>query len=314
MNGEDLKFLAERSWALEDRTPDRLVDVHARIAAVRRRRVATAVASAAAVLVVLAVGIALATTGTNGARPDPAPTPSPAPGPNAAVSMPAEGTCWAVPAKSMASLDYWVDDSPQVPCEQKHTTETAVVLVLDKPTVEEARNRMDLCDVYVRQYLGVDLDNWIPWGWAALLPSQEQIDDGASWMRCDLWFPTSWDFASARSTTRSGAGLADNPPPDHWVCLNAVPTDSDQPFVPCDKPHAYEATGALTLLGGLTEYPTAGALADAVREQCRPAIPHRFRDVSVTAAWSPESAFTSGNDVLGVCFVYNPDGSPLPSR
>ncbi|WP_243057147.1 septum formation family protein [Nocardioides sp. SR21] len=313
MNGEDLKFLAERSWTLEDRTPERLVDVHHRIAAHRRRRAATALATVAVVLVVLALGIALATTGTTGDIPDPAPTPTPAP--NSAPIKPAEGTCWAVPAKLVVDPDHWVDDSDQVSCDQKHTTQTAAVLVLDEPTIEDAQRRIDPCEGYVLRYVGVSQDSWIPWSWVAFLPSQEEIDDGASWVRCDLVFPTTWEYAGAHATTGSGAGIADNPPTDRWGCFNTLPTDkTDQPYVPCDNPHVYEATGTPTFIDGLTAYPSVSDLETATDEQCLPTVPDKFQGMAITAAWSPRSTFTPGGSVLGACFAYNSDRSPLPAR
>lgn len=67
MNGEDLKFLANRADAVRGRADQRLVEVHARVRLARRRRTASAVAGASVAVLALVIGIAVLTspTGTN---------------------------------------------------------------------------------------------------------------------------------------------------------------------------------------------------------------------------------------------------------
>ncbi len=312
MNGDELRFLAERSWAIEDRTAERLADVHARIAEARRRRVTRTVATVAVVLVVLVTGVALTRAGSD------VPSPAPAPkllSPNPLIHKPAEGTCWDVPSTSVVDQTYWVDDSPQVPCDQEHTTETVAVLVVNETTATAAKERAAMCWDYVRRFVGVDPDSWIPWAAPGFLPSQEQIDEGASWIRCDLAFPTSWLISDVRTTSGSGAGLADEGPVDLWACLDRLPTDTvDEAYVPCDEQHTYEATGTLALLDPDSEYPSVAERAAAVEEQCGPDVPARFRGTELTATWDPESSFVAGDEVAGACFVYNADKTPLPAR
>ena len=242
MNGEDLRFLAERATTLDDRTAVRLEEVHDRITVARRRRTVSALAGAACLVVALVVGIQVVTGGRNNASPDPAPTPSPAP--DLAATRPEPGTCWNVPAELATNEDYWFDDSARVPCTEPHTTETAQVLELSAPTIAEAKqDGGDLCREYVRAYLGIDDQSWIPWASTFYLPSKAEIADGASWLRCDVVFPESWDFENrVRTVSVAAEGLADDPPDDLWACLDQ-PLSVDQPFVPCDRPHAYEATG-----------------------------------------------------------------------
>ena len=71
---------------------------------------------------------------------------------SAPEGSPEQGTCWAVPAHSAVDWEYWVDDSPQVPCSEPHTTETAAVVPLKKPTVAEAKKvAADSCWNLVRR-------------------------------------------------------------------------------------------------------------------------------------------------------------------
>ena len=45
-------------------------------------------------------------------------------------------------------------------------------------------------------------------------PSKEEVDDGASWVRCDAVFPETWEeeWKGARSVTVAAPGLANDPP------------------------------------------------------------------------------------------------------
>ena len=321
MNGEDLRPLAERSWALEDKTPGRLMDVHARIATARRRRRSMiTLLSVASVLVVLALGLVLVNTDPDGNTPDPARTPSPSftpdptVAPDAAVHRPAEGTCWAVPPDLAGYGRHWHDDSPQVPCGQEHTTETVAVLALTEPTAVEAEKRaVDMCWNYVRLYVGIDQRSWIPWAMTAFLPTEEQIADGASWVRCDAMFPDGANWDHARAVTGSAAGLADDPPPEYWACFDGRPDyQTEPPPVPCDGPHAYEQTGRLALLSGLDEYPTKQQ-REIAAVQCEAGIPPRLQSYPVYIAWDSPDDFEPNGDVAGVCFVHGPGGS-LPAR
>ena len=131
--------------------------------------------------------------------------------------------------------------------------------------------------------------NWVPWTFVGYLPSKEEVAAGASWLRCDAAFPETWAFDSARTTTVAAHGLAYDHPQDFWACLDQPPTKSEQPFVSCDQPHAYEQTGTLAILNGITQYPSAAELAAEARKQCRLGVPPGYRNVSVTAVWDPRS-------------------------
>ena len=61
MNGEDLKFLANRAETVRGRPDERLAEVHARIRSTRRRRAAEAAAATSAAVLALVIGIAVLT-------------------------------------------------------------------------------------------------------------------------------------------------------------------------------------------------------------------------------------------------------------
>ena len=208
-----------------------------------------------------------------------------------AGAAPDLGTCWRVPVDVNGDVhpSDWFDDSPKVPCTDPHTTETTHVLRLSKPTIAEVKRRFGECWDHVRVYLGVDPASWIPWGYAAFLPSREQIAHGASWMRCDAIFPATWDFARLRTIRDPAAGIANHPPTYLWACLGEDPKQAKQQFVPCDRRHQYEETGTLATLDNLKQYPSARELASAARQQCSYVYRGPDAHVALTAAWDPPS-------------------------
>ena len=214
----------------------------------------------------------------------------------------------------MTDLDYWFDDSPQVPCTSPHTTETVTTYSLAEPTIDEAERLAHYCWDDVRVYLGIDEDSWVPWGVAAYLPSKEEVADGPGWMRCDVFFPTTTHNSGARTTTVSAKGIADAPPADFWGCTDKPPAKGDQRFVSCDRPHNYEQTGALATLDGIIGYPSAAERATEAQRQCPDGVPAGYDDVTVDAAWDPRSTHVAGTGLAGWCFMFYPDGRPLPAR
>ena len=231
-------------------------------------------------------------------------------GDSADHAAPDDGTCWTVPVDDAVDPDYWIDDSSKVSCTEPHTTETVSVQRLTNPTVAEAKEMAGRCRDEVIAYLGVSPDHWVHWGVRGFLPSRQEIADGASWVRCDAVFPA-WDYGSVRSTTGSAAGIALDPPPDLWTCLDERPSKPEQPFVPCDQPHRYEQTGTLATLTHLDQYPPPAELEATAQRQCVLGVPEAGEDVGFTARWDPRSALRDGIRIDGACFMFDKAGRPL---
>jgi hypothetical protein len=163
-------------------------------------------------------------------------------------------------------------------------------------------------------YLGIDEDSWIPWAFVAYLPSEEEVADGAGWMRCDTFFPTTTLTSSARTTDVSAKGIADDPPADFLACTDENPVKGDHAFVTCERPHTYEQTGTVAIVEGITEYPSPTERATEAQRQCRDGVPVGYGGVTVDAAWEPRSTYVEGTSLIGVCFMFYPDGRALPAR
>jgi hypothetical protein len=233
---------------------------------------------------------------------------------SASAVKPTAGTCWRVPPASTTDPDYWFDGSPQVPCTKPHTTESAAAITLTEPTIAEAQNRAGECFEHVRVYVGVDPSSWVPWHIFGFLPSKKEIADGASWLRCDVAFPAVWGSTRARTVAVAAEGLALKPPADFWACLDKPPTRQEQPFVSCQRPHAYEETGTLALLEDLQRYPSSATLRAEGRRQCRAGVPPGHPQVAVVASWDPPAALQGSSVLAGPCFMFDPKGQSLPPR
>lgn len=231
-----------------------------------------------------------------------------------AVPEPERGTCWSVPVASILADDYWFDDSAQVPCTEPHTTETAVVLDLEEATVEGAKERMDECWNHVRTFLGIDPRSYVPWGWTVLLPSEDEVAAGATWLRCEAIFPATTEFSRLRTTSGSAAGVADNPPASFWGCVDQPPAGGDQPFVPCGRPHRYEQTGKLAVISEITEYPAEEDLVAEAQAQCPESVPAGYGEVLVDAVWDDPATLEAGTSITGTCYMHRADGELLPVR
>ena len=178
-----------------------------------------------------------------------------------------------MPPATAADQDYWFDDSPQVPCNERHTLETVAVYPLASATPELALEQEAACDQEGRLFIGINRKTWVPWRPLLFLPSQDQVADGAfvgplrrGVRRPDLRYPSGLVHrvggGGGSAAPRGGVGL---PGP-------ALPAaDPPRFFVPCDKPHAYEATGHLLILEDLDSYPTPRELR-VEGEDCQVAL------------------------------------------
>ena len=258
-----------------------------------------------------------AATPSEQAAPESPPTPPDEDPATSTPAVPELGDCWDVPPDKAFSRGYWHDASPRVSCSASHTTETVSVYPLERPTREKAELLAAGCHSDALRHLGVDTQHWLPWALVMYLPSREQVEAGASWLRCDVAFPADYPGTRPRRHTNASVEAAATGDNALWGCLDLDPRrPADQPLVPCSEPHRYESTGTLVTLEGLTAYPTRQALSRAAR-QCRDDLPasQRDADVRVTARWDPEAWFDPvRGEVYGGCWFGRADGEMLAPR
>ena len=274
---------------------------------------------AAALTAVLAIALGGCSDGDSDKQADPS-TGSSAANPTASesnadaglVGAPEIGTCWQVPPAKAGDEEYWFDGSPQVPCTERHTTQTVAVYSLDEPTpklvMEEGGHA---CGAEARTFIGTA--DWVPWRSLYFLPSRDQVASGASWVRCDVSFAA--QTAGARPVWRRGSAeeVVLRRPEEVWGCLDKFPQQPTrpQPFVPCDKPHTYEATGHELLLEDFDTYPSPRQLRAAAAE-CQ--FDHRnpdYKGLTGRALWRPPNEVFDGY-LFGSCWASRPDGQDVP--
>ena len=268
---------------------------------------------------VVALGACSDGDSTDEAGPDPSSS-SPATDPTAEefatdaqlVDAPAIGTCWRMPPAKAADKDYWFDDSPQVPCTERHTLETVAVYPLASPAPELALEHEAACDQEGRLFIGINRKTWVPWRPLLFLPSQDQIADGALWVRCDVAFAAQTSGIRPAWFTGSAEEVGLRHPEEVWGCLDRPFPRPTPPrfFVPCDKPHAYEATGHLLILEDLDSYPTPRELRIEGKD-CQVALRNAdYEGLAVRVLWRPPA--DTEDTLLGSCWVHRPDGQDLP--
>ena len=288
----------------------------------RRHFAGGGVLQAAALTVVFAIALGACSGGDPDDDADPgSSTSSPAADPTASepetdarlTGAPVAGTCWRMPPATAEDEKHWFDDSPQVPCTQRHTLQTVAVYPVDKATPKAALEQDAVCDQDARLYIGTSSKNWVPWHYYLYLPSRDQVADGASWVRCDVaWAALSSGFRPTLATG-SAEEMALRHPEEVWGCLDVFPQPTQpRPYAPCDKPHAYEATGHLLFLEDLDGYPTPRELRSAAAD-CRVALRNPdYEGLALRALWRPPDEMWGPDRLTGTCWVRRPDGQDLP--
>ena len=279
--------------------------------------------------VAAAAMLAAACSSSSDPTAEPSPSSAPTSSTTATAAMrgaPQVGTCWNVPPGDF-TRGHRFNDSPAVACTKPHTTETVFVHGLTEPTVRKVKEYQDACAQSASDYAGEPQeDYWIPVSALAWLPSKKQVAAGASWIRCDIGFPREWgsdilggkfDGTYEQTVRTFPAKDAVTKHPDAVLaCLQQDPQILDQWLVSCGKPHTYEETGQFAQLLSLDSYPPTSKLQRA-SAQCRDSLPSKEQTPAfgVTAGWQPPDAFHGHIDhLVGVCFVYRQDGTPLPPR
>jgi hypothetical protein len=281
----------------------------------------------AAIAVTAMLTAACSSSSESTTEPDPSSAPTSTAAEAAAMrGAPKIGTCWNKPPESFTPSAGYFNDSPAVACTKPHTTETVFVQELTEPTVQAAKEWEDQCGREATEYIGsIKKSYWVPVSGIIWLPPKEQVAAGASWVRCDVGFPRDWADVLPEAfdgnweqtvRTFSAKDAVIEHPNDVLACLQRDPQIFNQWLVSCSKPHLYEETGQFAKLEALDSYPPPNQLQHAAA-QCRDGLPAQQQTPAfgITAGWQPPDAFPGYiTELVGVCFVYRQDGTPLPPR
>jgi hypothetical protein len=221
---------------------------------------------------------ALALTGCGGSAggsadesPEPAASSS-----STAPERPQVGDCHRLSARELLGS---ADTKPAVECQDEHTTETAYVgtfkaAVLSDPqtlTGDKANRRAaQTCRKEAASYLGTDRGRQLLTRVEVLwfVPTPEQVDAGADWLRCDVVVLERDDRLMPLPRSMKGALRQERGFDRYGLCGTARPGTKDFRRVVCGEEHSWRAISTIGIDGG-KRYPGAGAVRAQGEEECQ---------------------------------------------
>jgi hypothetical protein len=209
------------------------------------------------------------------------------PAPQVVAAAPEARNCWQDSTPGSGSP---LDETEIVACTEPHNAETIVANdgvfapEMAYPTLRDlgsdATNRqllVDICNPFlVDGYLGMDVQTELPsYGLyvtaAPRLPSSEQWDAGARWIRCDLVYGMQ---SGAPAPGLMAGGLTGPQSAAYHLCFTG--TSDDYTPVGCDQPHAAEALGQPYQLDLLAPWPGDAAARQELRKSCGEWLPYQL--------------------------------------
>jgi len=199
------------------------------------------------------------------------PTPTPTPDP-----PPKNGACRRVSVKGLRTI---VNDDATVPCKRKHTTVTFAVEKLPASAsrgalsaaderVENAANRF--CEKRFDHYVGGNradrrLSMLTP---TYFLPSSEQWNIGARWVRCDIYAYETPSALADLPPNLKNALTRDKIAEDFNRCSPVSPSAPSFRHVACSQPHDWRAVAIQTVGKPKERYPGHNTVQDRAQRLC----------------------------------------------
>jgi hypothetical protein len=247
-------------------------------------------------------------TGPASGRPPSAPpsvTPSPDPPPE-------EDVCRRVTVKELRTI---VNEEPGVGCRSRHTVITFHVGRLPRKAVSAARSSGDervenaadrVCRKRFRGYVGGDLGDLrlsmlTP---TYFLPSAEQFELGARWLRCDVFAYATPDRLATLPRTLEDA-MEREAGENLGRCSPVSPSHPKFHHVICRREHRWRAVSTMNVGGENENYPGSATVQDRARNHCEAQV----RDyIGTEESFSygfevPRRKAWAGGDRKGLCWA-----------
>lgn len=170
------------------------------------------------------------------------------------------------------------DTEPAVNCSEKHTSETVHVGTFEPAKKGEAgaltsddanRRASQLCHGKAASYLGTDVAGLrltrvgVFW----FVPTPEEVDAGADWLRCDVVVLKGGEGLLQLPRTMKGA-LGEQAGLDRYgLCGTAQPGSKQFDRVVCSGNHSWRAISTIPIQGG-ERYPGTDAARSAGEQPC----------------------------------------------
>jgi hypothetical protein len=194
----------------------------------------------------------------------------------AAVERPRVGDCHRLNLRDVLGS---ADPEPPVECSDKHTSETvhvgtfkATAATAPQALTEDEANRRaaQTCRTEAASYLATEPGRlWLSrvevfW----FVPTQEEVDAGADWLRCDVVVLERDDRLMALPRTVKGALGKPNAFDRYGLCGTARPGAEEFKRVTCGSQHSWRAISTISIDGG-RRYPGLAAVRGAGEEACQ---------------------------------------------
>jgi hypothetical protein len=197
------------------------------------------------------------------------PTPTPEPPPE-------NGACRQVSVKGLRTI---VNDDPTVSCKSKHTTVTFAVEEVPESASQDALSAADervenaadrICQKQFIQYAGGTradrrLSMLTP---TYFLPSSEQWNIGARWVRCDVYGYTTPSTLADLPPNLKNALERPRIAEDFNRCSPVSPSAPQFRHVACSEPHDWRAVSIQTVGKPNEQYPGRNTIQDRAQRLC----------------------------------------------
>lgn len=242
------------------------------------------------------------------------PTLTPTP---AASPPPSSGSCRVLRPRDLNTV---VNDTPTVPCKQRHTAVTFHVGKLPAGAVEGATSSGDdkveaaaerMCSREFSDYVGGTRGNRMLTSLRStfFLPDAEQFDLGARWVRCDL-FAYADDTALAELPGRL-KGALDNADlrADLGICSRVSPKHPKFMHIICTRDHQWRAVSRVRLGKEQAKFPGGPELSDQAAAACRKVV-RNYLDTREAFSYGfevPRRESWADGDRFGFCWAETPE-------
>jgi hypothetical protein len=197
------------------------------------------------------------------------------------------------------------NDSPVVPCTEKHTAQTFAIGTLPASTgskYDDPRHgtfAYTTCQKDFAAFLGADesqvLRMQLSWAW--FRPSAAGWEKGARWYRCDV-IGGPVGAKKLRDLPIDAKGLFSGVPPDDWLTCGRGATVASSVKVACSQPHDWRAVTTIKVGQPADPYPGDRIVQVRTRDYCQDSVGgwlHYPPDYDFGYSWFREAQWKAGN-------------------
>lgn len=198
------------------------------------------------------------------------------------------------------------NESPVVPCAEKHTAETfavgsfpAALADVDPDDPRLGKHVFGQCQTKFRKFLGGNdslvLRSTVTWAW--FRPTTEAWKSGASWYRCDV-LGGGEQAKEYVPLPRTAKGVLLGRPEDRWLVCVDGPSVTGSVKIPCSEPHTWRAVTTIVLGKATDPYPGDRLVEVRTRDFCSDSVGAWMNypvDYDYGFTWFHEAEWKTGN-------------------